>query len=429
MKKFFLIQTLFLFLIINKAHSMSLNEAIIIFYKKNNQIKSEKTKIKEAKASAAATLFSILPDINYNRTISQETHYKFIHGPSLDLDKGERSTFSATDTISLGGTFVAPKKSATLLKAQKLSFRINEQNLLLDAINTYLSVIRDGEILKAANDNVEILKKYLELVKHRFEFGEVTKTDIEQSKARLSDAESTRIQADGNLKVAKANFVKVFGVEPKNLSFPSYDNFPKIPRNFEELDKLAKTNNLHLKYSEINKKLSRQDLLMSLNGVMPSLSFSRVTIKDDDFLLQEGIREQESQEISVTIPLLPRGGAEYGRVMQSKYAVNRAFYDYANTKSDVNSKIIATWQELQTTNANIKSARDTVTFTKSALESIKREAQFGSRTTLDVLDAELEYFNANINLIKMQHLDLLSYYKILAIIGSLDINIFNKNKT
>ena len=269
------------------------------------------------------------------------------------------------------------------------------------------------------------MDKYATLVKRRFDFGEVTKTDVEQSKARLSSAQSTKIQAEGSLKVAKANFVQTFGLEAKNLILPK--NKPKIPQTFEEFQRLSRKQNLNLKYAVINKSLSKQDLAISANAALPSISISKVKVKNDDSMLQQGVEEKNSTEIGFSVPILPRGGAEYLKIIQSKYAVNRAIYDYKNAQYDIDSKIIATWENLQTTHANIKSAEDTVKFNESAFDSVKKEAQYGSRTTLDVLNAELEYFNAKVNLIKMQNADLLSYYRVLAIMGLLDINIFNKN--
>ena len=425
MKKILSTIALFIFLI-NKAEAISLNEAINIFYKKNNQLKSEKMKVKESKASTAGALLSVLPDIRYGKTLYQSAVFTLMDGSTNDLGtrNKDKDTFAITGNLSAGGTIMTPVKGITMMEAQKISFRINEQNLLLNAIETYLSVIRDEEILKTSVDNVDILRKYANLVKRRFDFGEVTKTDVEQSKARLSGAESTKIQAEGRLKVSKANFIQIFGVEPKNLFFPK--ELPKIPNTFDEFAKLAKKNNLNLRYSNMNQRLSKEDLAINTSAALPYFSYSRTRVRNDDNLLFEGIKKQEANELSLTVPLIPRGGAEYSRIFQAKYAVNRAIYDYKNAKYELDSKITATWEDLQTTNANIVSSKDVVAFNKSALESVRKEAQFGSRTTLDVLNAELEYFNANVNLIKMQHADLLSYYKILAIIGSLDKNIFNK---
>jgi outer membrane protein TolC len=427
MKKI-LLAILLLFFLTNKSHALSLNEAINIFYKKNNQLKSEKMKLKETKASTAGTVLSVLPDIRYGKTISQNSVLTLTNNSLVDLGARnlEKETFSISGDLSVARLIGAPAKSISILDAQKILFRINEQNLLLNAIETYLSVIRDEEILKTANENVMILEKYANLVKRRFDFGEVTKTDVEQSKARLSDAKSTKIQAEGRLKVSKANFIQIFRIESKSLFFPK--EFPIIPSTFEEFEKLTKKNNLNLKYSDLNRTISKEDLVITTSAVLPFFSYSRTKVENDDNLLFQNIRKQEATEFSVTVPLVPRGGGEYGRVIQSKYAVNRAIYDYKNAKYELDSKITATWEDLQTTNANMISTRDTLAFNKSALESVKKEAQYGSRTTLDVLNAELEYFNANVNLIRMQHADLLSYYKILALMGSLDKNVFINKK-
>ena len=61
-----------------------------------------------------------------------------------------------------------------------------------------------------------------------------------------------------------------------------------------------------------------------------------------------------------------------------------------------------------------------------ALNGIKKEAQFGIRTVLDVLDAEVEYLNASTNVIKSKADEIYSQFYIKSILGNLSIRDINR---
>ena len=62
-----------------------------------------------------------------------------------------------------------------------------------------------------------------------------------------------------------------------------------------------------------------------------------------------------------------------------------------------------------------------------ALNGIKKESEFGIRTILDVLDAEVEFLNASSNLIKSQADEIFSVYEINSILGNLSIKDINND--
>ena len=60
-----------------------------------------------------------------------------------------------------------------------------------------------------------------------------------------------------------------------------------------------------------------------------------------------------------------------------------------------------------------------------ALNGIKKEAEFGIRTVLEELDAEVEYLNASANLIKSEAEKVYNLLSIKAILGELTIKVID----
>lgn len=414
---------------INDLYSITLKESIGLFYQNSNSLKSEQMKVKEAQIALAGAVLDVVPgfDIRYSKTLYQRVVFTTVDNLVNDFNKNKaRTTLEAQESFSVNSIVLDPVRAVQMSKVQKLSFRVSEQNLLLQAVVAYLNVIRDSQILQASIDNENVLTKYISLVKKRFELGEVTKTDLEQSRSRLSNAKSAKIQAEGGLSVSKAIFRNVFGVEPNSLEMPEI--MPIIPNNFDEFEKLSDSGNLEIQLAEKSKSITGTDVARSVAGLLPSISASYSRVRNDDTLLATtpSIKEQKTYMINMSIPILPRGGAEYAKILQSKYIANRYSLDYEASKSNLKQQILESWTNLETSEASLKAAEFRLKYMALVVNAVKREAQYGSRTTLDVLNAELENFDANVNLIKAQYARIISYYKLIAIMGKLDKKVFGE---
>ena len=77
------------------------------------------------------------------------------------------------------------------------------------------------------------------------------------------------------------------------------------------------------------------------------------------------------------------------------------------------------WENLVTARAQIKAFSDGVRAAEIALDGVEQEAAVGSRTTLDVLDAEQELFGIRIDLVRAEHDDVVSSYALEAAVGRL----------
>ena len=404
--------------------AVNLSEAIQMLYKNNNQLKGERMRVKEANSAFAGAALSILPDIRAGKTLYQDSTYVTLGDISTSSGRvnKERHNFGIQETLSVNNIVLDPVRAVQMIKIQKLSSRITEQNILLQAVGAYLDVIRDNQILKASRDNEAILKQYTGLVRRRFAVGEVTKTDIEQTKARFSAMQSSRIQAEGNLQVSNAVYKRVFGEEVDALEMPT--QMPQIPEDFEEFSKMVVKENLEIKTALLNRKISKIDVTRSIGSVLPSVSASYSSLKNDDAYLAQGCKQVKSYMIDLSIPIVPRGGSDFARIFQAKYASSRSGFEYENSKLLLEQQILETWNNVKTIEANLEAAKATVEFTALAMNAVKREAEYGSRTMLDVLNSELEHFNANVGLIRVQYARVMSYYRLLATLGKLDKNVF-----
>src|SRR5262245_37581311 len=117
------------------------------------------------------------------------------------------------------------------------ALRSTEASVLLEAVTAYLDVFRDLKILELRENNVTVLTRDLSATQARFQAGEVTRTDVEQAKARRAGAVAALDLARANLKTSRAIFERVVGHPPSRLVEPRPSTL--VPRNLGESTEIA----------------------------------------------------------------------------------------------------------------------------------------------------------------------------------------------
>ena len=86
------------------------------------------------------------------------------------------------------------KQARNTLKISDLKNKSIIQNVLFRASKAYYTVLKDYFLLDVSKKNEENLLQKLDATEKRFEFRDVTKTDVFQAKARLAEATSKELK-------------------------------------------------------------------------------------------------------------------------------------------------------------------------------------------------------------------------------------------
>src|SRR5690606_16345029 len=115
--------------------------------------------------------------------------------------------------------------------AGRENLRQVEQQVMTSVVQAYADVVRDLEILRIRQENLQVLRRQLDESNARFEVGEITRTDVAQSEARLAQSESDLAGAQAQLSVSRAAYAAVVGQAPSNLQ--TLPNLPGLPSDFD----------------------------------------------------------------------------------------------------------------------------------------------------------------------------------------------------
>src|SRR3546814_11575932 len=104
-----------------------------------------------------------------------------------------------------------------------------------------MDVIRDQAIVQLNQKNVAVLRTNLQATSDRFEIGDLTRTDVAQSEARLALAEGDLRTAEANLIASREGYIRLVGEAPVDLQAPP--QLPNLPATAEDAGTVALNSN------------------------------------------------------------------------------------------------------------------------------------------------------------------------------------------
>ena len=353
--------------------------------------------------------------------ISRETGFT---GPANFISTTQRQerTFATgnitmTQPIYRGGRTVASvRQSENRVLAQRARLYTVEQGVMLDTSNSYISVIRTQEEVRLNVNNEQVLTRQLQATNERFRVGEITRTDVAQAESRLAGARATRAQAEGQLEISRATFQRLVGQAPQRLIAPQ----PLQPpvRTAQQAQEQAANNNPAVVATLFDEAASRDAIDVQLAALMPQVSVTSQAFRNDNAAVPHSRVNGGQVTANLSVPLY-QGGAEYSQVRQARQEAQRQRSLVADARAVAVQQAVSAWETLRSTRAQVESVRAQIRAQEIALDGVQREAIVGSRTTLDVLNAEQELLNARVTLVRALADNINASYSVASAVGRL----------
>ena len=343
------------------------------------------------------------------------------HGDSA----GSAASFSLGQTLYTGG-----KASANLTAAEaevlagREDLRSVEQSVLGNVIQSYVDVRRDQERLRIAQDNVNVLTRQLEEANARFEVGEITRTDVAQSQARLASARASLSSVQATLAGSRAAYAAVVGQNPADLA-PEPSLAALLPTSVEQAFDLVDRNNPQIQAARYTEQAAAARVASAKATYRPTVS-ARAGLGWEASEVNSAGRQygdydrSVSGSVTASIPLFT-GGLIGSQVRAAKERENAARVAVEGAQRSALQQISTAWNNLLASRANLVSNEEQVRAAKIAFEGVRQEQQVGLRTTLDVLNAQLELANAEVALVVARRDEYVASASVLQAMGVLNV--------
>ncbi|MBE7637095.1 TolC family outer membrane protein [Sneathiella sp. P13V-1] len=404
---------------VTAAHAETLKEALALTYNSNPTLSAQRANVRSVDEGVAQALSGWRPTV----TVVGEAGTEYNKNASTAGSNSARTynpsslALSVTQPLYTGGQTEAGTKAAEAnVKAARASLDSTEQSILQSAVSAYMNVVRDKAVVELNQNNVVVLERQLEAAKDRFDVGEITRTDVAQAEARLAGAKSELVQAIGNLKVSEANYERIVGQKPGNVKYPPLP--AEFPESVDAAFELGKGNHPDIKAAQFQEESSKHTIRQTSGRLLPTLTLNGSVSHSDDQSSENQWGEAGSISATLTVPLY-QSGSVYSSVRQARQINSQRKIEIEAAIRQVREAVARSWEQLEAARAQITSTEEQVRANRIALEGVTQEAQVGSRTTLDVLDAEQELLNSQVNLVTARRNLMVAMYDVLAAIGSL----------
>ena len=314
------------------------------------------------------------------------------------------------------GTVSQTKSAEARVDAGKQGLLGTEQQVLFDVVQAYMEVYAGRQFVVLRRQDVAALQTQVKAARDRFAVGEITRTDVAQAEARLAEAQSFLVNAQTDLARAVASYVQVVGQEPGKLSYPKVVNVPKSLKS--ALDTAGEINPQLLAQAFVE-VAANSDIKVAFSNLLPSADLVATGVRADPDL---SVPDKHSNSFEVgaqlSIPLY-ESGFVYSQVRQAKQLASQSRIQVIEVARSVRQAVASSWNAYVGLAQIIKNARTQVSAAQLALNGVQQEYQAGTRTTLDVLDAQRDLVQAQILQVTAERNRVVSGYQLLAAIGHL----------
>lgn len=378
------------------AFAETLQEAIALAYRTNPTLLAQRANQRALDETVPQARAGLRPQIDVTGSASYSRVDQDGVGV-IETDTGGVSV-GLSQTIYSGGRIGHSIGAAEAnVLAGRENLRAVEQQVLASVIQAYVDVQRDLEILNIRQQNLAVLRRQLDESNARFEVGEITRTDVAQSESRLAQSQADLANAQAQLSVSRAAYASVVGQAPATLVEPP--ELPGVPSDFDVALDTGLRDNPGVRAAQYTLQAAEQRVAAARAEYLPS---ARLTASYGgsgdltDFDLADRTAFQAGASIS--IPLFT-GGLNQSRVAQAREQANAAQIQIEGQRRVVLQDVSSAYAQVISTRASLTAGEEAVRAATVAAEGVRQEAQVGLRTTLDVLNQELELRSAQVALI------------------------------
>jgi outer membrane protein TolC len=158
----------------------------------------------------------------------------------------------------------------------------------------------------------------------------------------------------------------------------------------------------------------------TVGSVLPSVNLTGTYSRNEDpssmFIGSES--EVTSVQVRVFVPLF-LGGKSIAAITASRDVSNALKQNVHVASNTVEREVIVAWNNVLATKAAIEATSEQINASELALDGVKQENTLGTRTNLDVLNAEQSLLDARVGLVQAERNQYVAAYNLLATTGRL----------
>ena len=367
-----------------------------------------------------------LPTVNFNASANTtQSHIRYLNSktpPGSSGYENYRADIEARQPIYRKQNLVQMDQTYTQVSLANKQYHLSQQDLILRTTQAYFDVlIAQDKVDLIIAQKVAIISQ-LEQAKATFEVGTSTITDVNEAQAKYDLIVAQEIGAVNEYEIAKRSIEAITGELPAKLATvkPTVQ-INSLSQNMQDWQQVGRQNNLNIQIQQDNLRLAEQEVQRTEASHLPTLdavaSVSESYSNGSASVFSSG-NDLKSATIGVELQIpLYAGGSITSKARQAVLNKQKALDDVEIARRKVDLETQRAYLNLSTSIAQIKALEQALTSAKSQLDSTTLGFEVGVRTTVDVLNAQQQYFSARRDLLQARYNYLVNIIRLKAASG------------
>lgn len=395
------------------ALAETLADALTAAYRNSDLLAQNQAVLRAADEDVAVAVSALQPVVQFIAQ-SQWRNQDSRNFAGVESDSDSLSgqlSFSAEMTIyDFGRSALAIEIAKETVLATRESLVSVEQTILLDAVTAYVNVRLATEIVDLRQSNLRLITQELRAARDRFEVGEITRTDVSVAEARLAGSRAQLAAAEGDLLVAREAYKAATGAYPGNLQ--PLPPTPRTARTQQEAVGIALRTHPAVRQGQHQVVVSGLSIERARADFKPTIAAEGSVGMTDTGL--------GTQTLGLVLNQTLYSGGRRAALLRKAIAQDEAARSaLLLTGVQIEQAVGNAWSAIVVTTASIEANNRQIAAAQEAFNGIREEATLGSRTTLDVLDAEQELLDARAAKLQSEAQRYVGVYRLLSSMGLL----------
>lgn len=393
----------------------TLADALIAAYKNSNLLDQNRAVLRAADEDVAVAVSSLRPVVSYTlQSQWSRADITTLLGPSVSEGLSTSLTLSAELTlIDFGRRQIGISIARESVLATRQALIDVEQNVLLAAVRAYVDVRLAQEVVALRQSNLRLITQELRAARDRFDVGEITRTDVSIAEARLAASNAALAAAEGQLMIAREAYKAATGAYPGRLA--ALPRAPALPRTMEEAQSVARATHPQIRQAQHQVTIAELQVDLANANRLPVVG-AGASIRTND-------EDQQTTALGLTLNQTIYAGGRLSALQRQAIAgKDAARAGLQQVAVGIVQNVGVAWANLAVAAASIEASDTQIRASQAAFDGVREEAAAGTRTTLDVLDAEQELLDARNARLEAEAQRYVAVYQVLATMGLLTVD-------
>ncbi len=368
---------------------------------------------------------ALRPDVSLNGAYNVIDSESNLSGADSD-DQYRQLSYgvSLSQPLYRSATRSAVSVANARVEQARAEFALAEQDLIVRVAERYFAVLDAREAVEAAEASLAAIERQLEQAEQRFEVGVIARTDVEEARAQSDLARAELLQAEDDLENRREELRELTDQAPGMLQAvrTEIELTRPEPADIDQWRERAEAENRELAAARLAAEAAMQTIDVERGGRHPTLDL--VAGYDGIDRYGAGGRDPSSDQLSAGIELslpLYQGGGLSSQIREAQFRYTAAREALESTRRAISRNTANAYRGVVTALERVRALDQARISTQAALDATEAGFEVGTRTIVDVLNAQRELFNAERDYEQARHAYLLNTLVLQQAAGSLTV--------